>query len=120
MRYDCDVIQCPICSAALPGAKAKYCPRCGAALPEAGVSSTPKTANPGSTTTTVPSTIPLHERPIRIERRGSLLNPFFLGSVAIVMFGALMAGEGQLTPGIIFLAIGLPSLLIATIWSLVR
>ena len=64
--------------------------------------------------------MPMHERPIRIEARGSLLNPFFLCSVAIVMIGALLAGEGQLTLGIVFLAIGLPSLLVATIRSLVR
>lgn len=59
-------------------------------------------------------------KPIRIEKRGSLLNPFFLGSVVLVLAGALLAGEGQLRAGTILLAIGLPSLLISTIRSLVR
>jgi hypothetical protein len=59
-------------------------------------------------------------KPIRIEKRGSLLNPFFLGSVALVLAGALVAGEGQLRAGIILLAIGLPSLIISTVRSLVR
>ena len=59
-------------------------------------------------------------KPIRIEKRGSLLNPFFIGSIAIVVGGALLAGEGHLRAGILLLAIGLPSLLISTLWSLVR
>ena len=59
-------------------------------------------------------------KPIRIEKRGSLLNPFFLGSMAIVIAGALLAGEGKVKIGTILLAIGLPSLLISTVRSLVR
>jgi hypothetical protein len=59
-------------------------------------------------------------KPIRIEKRGSLLNPFFIGSIAMVVVGALVAGEGHLRAGILLLAIGLPSLLISTLRSLVR
>lgn len=120
LRYDQDVILCPTCSAALPVGKAKYCPRCGTALPGAVVSSTPETAIPGRTYAKTPVTLPPHKRPIRIEQRGSLLNPFFLGSATIVLAGALLAGEGQLRFGTILLALGLPSLLIFTIRSLVR
>jgi hypothetical protein len=59
-------------------------------------------------------------KPIRIEKRGSLLNPLVIGSIAMVVGGALVAGEGHLRAGILLLAIGLPSLLISTLWSLVR
>ena len=120
LRYDQDVVQCPTCSAALPVGKAKYCPRCGAALPGAVVSSTPETATPGRTSAKTPVTISPHKIPIRIEQRGSLLNPYFLGSATIVIAGALLAGEGQLRLGTVLLAVGLPSLLIFTVRSLVR
>lgn len=58
--------------------------------------------------------------PVHLEPRGSLRNPFFLGSVALVLAGALLAGDGQLRLGLILLALGLPSLLISTVRSLVR
>jgi hypothetical protein len=48
------------------------------------------------------------------------MNPFFIGSVALVLAGTLVAGEGQLRIGMILLAIGLPALVIATVRSLVR
>jgi hypothetical protein len=59
-------------------------------------------------------------KPIRIEKRGSLLNPFFLGSIAIVIAGTLLAGEGKVTIGTVLLVIGVPSLLVSTVRSLVR
>jgi hypothetical protein len=59
-------------------------------------------------------------KPILVEKRGTLLNPFVIGSIAMVVGGALLAGEGHLRAGILLLAIGLPSLLISTLWSLVR
>jgi hypothetical protein len=40
--------------------------------------------------------------------------------MAIVIAGALLAGEGKVKIGTILLAIGLPSLLISTVRSLVR
>ena len=143
------MIECPNCSIALTSGKAQFCPRCGAALPKAGVSSAPKatmadrsvgtqTGNvakgghnspppvqkgspatqlnaPDASLVTAPSA-----KPIRIEGRGSLLNPFFFGSIAMVVVGALLAGEGHVRIGVLLLVIGLPSLLISTLRSLVR
>lgn len=94
-------MECPKCSCALPTARVKFCPRCGAPISSAAASA------PAA-------------KPIRLEKRGTLINPFFIGSVALVLVGTLVAAEGQLRIGIILLAIGLPALLITTARSLVR
>ena len=135
-----DVAECPSCSAALPSNKAKFCPRCGAALGAAGVHAgaadqttkvraagpssplTPaeKIAPPRTPPRPIVTEIPPSAKSIRLERRGSLLNRYVLGSIAVILAGALCAGDGHLVTGSILLFIGLPTLLISTVRSLAR
>jgi hypothetical protein len=88
-------MECPNCSAPLPTAKAKFCPRCGFVLPP-------------------------ELKPIHLEKRGTLINPFFAASVALVVCGALLAVEGTSRIGILVLAIGVPLLVVSTIRSVGR
>jgi hypothetical protein len=48
------------------------------------------------------------------------MNGFFLTSAAVIVVGALLAAEGQLRVGLVLLALGVPSLLVSTVRSLVR
>ena len=64
--------------------------------------------------------LPPESKPIHLEKRGSLLNPFFAVSVATVVFGALLAVEGTSWIGILVLAIGVPLLVAATLRSVGR
>ena len=107
------MISCPHCAAQLPNLKAKFCPRCGQTLPQGPVVPADQP---------VASTEPFQAPPIRLEPRGNLVNPFFIGSVILVILGAVLAGEGEgfFVIGLVMLIIGLPSVLIATVRSLVR
>jgi hypothetical protein len=48
------------------------------------------------------------------------MNGFFLTSAAAIFAGALLAAEGHVRLGLVLLALGVPSLLISTVRSLVR
>jgi hypothetical protein len=48
------------------------------------------------------------------------MNGFFLTSAALIVIGALVAAEGRPRIGLVLLALGVPSLLISTVRSLVR
>ena len=93
---------CTHCSSVLPDSRAKFCPRCGQALAIA-----PVTAAPGT-------------KPVHIEHGGTLINPFFIVSVIIVVAGGLLAGHENYVLGGVLLVIGLPSLLVATVKTLSR
>jgi hypothetical protein len=57
---------------------------------------------------------------VHLAGRGSLWNPWFFLSAVILITGGLLAGFGQLLPGGILLAVGVPVLLIVTVRSLSR
>ena len=96
---------CSQCHAAAQDTRAKFCPRCGADL--TGAASPLSTDAPRGT-----------EPPIRLEKRGSLVNLYFLSSVVLVIAGTVVAGEGDIRLGVILLAIGLPLLVLTAIVSL--
>lgn len=98
-----DAMQCPQCATALPDPRAKFCPRCGAAITGGAARSHPPTV-----------------KPVHIEKRGTLWNPFFIVSVIFVVAGGLLAGHENFITGGALLAIGIPALLIATVRSLSR
>ena len=127
-RYHVGVQECPQCFRSLPSARAKFCPQCGATLPARPITQAPAAEQPRSAEVlrqppkeidAAPRAAPV-ARPIRLEKRGSLLNPFFLTSVGVVLAGTLVAGEGELRIGMLLLGMGLPALLVATVRSLVR
>ena len=97
------MIQCPHCSFPLPDPRAKFCPRCGRALP-ADIADNQSSA-------------PINE-PIRLEKRGSLINPFFIISAGMVIAGTIIAGEGSVRVGLILLGIGLPLMVLSSVLSL--
>ena len=54
-------------------------------------------------------------KPVHIQRTGSLFNIWFLGSVAMVVAGALCASEWNLRLGAALLAVGIV-LTLVTAW----
>ena len=93
------VSQCPHCSSQLADPRARYCARCGGAITPATSSGPP---------------------PVHLAGRGSLWNAWFFLSAVILITGGLLAGFGQVLPGGILLAVGVPVLLIVTVRSLSR
>lgn len=57
---------------------------------------------------------------MHLAGRGSLWNVWFFVSAVILITGGLLAGFGDVMPGGILLAIGVPLLLIVTVRSLSR
>lgn len=116
--YNRRVLHCPECHSLLPNPKARFCPRCGATLALPASPSHPGAiAQPSAS----PSPAAPHfTAPIRLEKRGTLWSPFFLISVALVLAGGWMAGEGNLRVASSLLIVGIPAMLIAAIRGLVR
>jgi hypothetical protein len=79
-----------------------------------------KLAPPAGPHFILPTPLPPSAKPIRLEKRGSLFNRYVLGSIALILTGALFAGDGEMVIGSILLFIGLPSLLISTVRSLAK
>ena len=88
--------ECPRCHIAAPSSRARYCPRCGGPLPDI-------------PTNTV--------KPIMLEKRGTLLNPWFGAGLAVVVAGTWLASLGHLRAAAVTILVGVPLLIIATVRS---